>query len=170
MPTVDATPGSITANSYVTVAEANSYFDGSYGRPLWTAASEDEKASLVISASRYLDQMMTWIGTPTNPEQSMWWPCDNAVIGNMTLSKISIPVKIKIAVFELAYFMLESGAALSFTDQTIDSVKVGTIRVEFTKNSTDAGLPTFVEAMLGGFGSPVLYGSNAARSIDLVRA
>lgn len=160
---VIAEVGSPTANSYVTVAEADAYFGDAFGRTLWTPLDADTKASLVITASRTLDQYIAWYGEKTSPDQAMEWP--------RTCTKIPsdvIPTSVKYAVYELAYYMFENNG-LSFSNQTVDSVKVGPIAVDFTAMSTDAGIPSFIENLLSGLGSPIIVGGNQVRMATLVR-
>ncbi len=163
MPTVIATPGATDANSYTTVAEADAYFGDSFGRGLWTTASASDKEALVITASRTLDQYILWIGQKATVDQAMEWPRK----GTPYASDV-IPSKVKYATFELAYFTLENGG-LSFAQQTVDSVKVGPVSVDFSKNSTDAGIPSFIESLIGDLGSPIIVGGSTVRMAKLER-
>lgn len=163
MPTVIATPGAPDANSYVTVDEANAYFGDAFGRGLWAAATTADREALVITASRYLDQYVNWYGVPTDPDQSMGWPRSGTSYPND-----QIPSKLKYATFELAYYILEGGG-LAFAQQTVDSVKVGPISVDFSKNSTDAGIPSFIESLISDLGTPIIVGGNTVRMAKLER-
>lgn len=44
----------VGVNSWVTVAEADSYFEAKYGAAGWTAFTADEKKQLLISAFRWI--------------------------------------------------------------------------------------------------------------------
>lgn len=169
MSTVIADVGAANANSYVTVAEADSYFGDSFGKGQWTSATPDQKAALVITASRTLDQYILWVGQKTTDSQSMEWPRFGAYdrFGKLYANDV-IPTVVKYATFELAYYMLENGG-LSFAEQTIDSVKVGSIEVDFTERSTDSGIPKFIENMIGNLGSPIIVGNNAVQNVRLER-
>lgn len=169
MPTVIADVGAANANSYVTVAEADSYFGDSFGKGQWTSATSDQKAALAITASRTLDQYILWVGQKTTDSQSMEWPRFGAYdrFGKLYANDV-IPTVVKYATFELAYYMLENGG-LSFAEQTIDSVKVGSIEVDFTERSTDSGIPKFIENMIGNLGSPIIVGNNAVQNVRLER-
>lgn len=169
MPTVDAGVGASTANSYVTVAEADAYFDSAYCRSLWLSAEVDVKERLVISASRYLDQFIEWVGFRNDPIQSMAWPRKMADIHGYLFPHNEIPRTVKEAVFELAYHMLSSGAPISFEAQVVDRVKVGPIDVEFTNGAIDDGLPSFIEDLIGAFGSPMKKSKNTIQTVALYR-
>lgn len=170
MATVIATVGAIDANSYVTLAEADAYFENSFGRSLWGPALQGDREVCIITASRYLDQFMTWAGQKASADQGMEWPRTGTYdkTGRAYPSDI-IPGPVKFATFELAYFILDNGG-LSFTSQTIDRVKVGSVDVEFSENSVDEGIPSFVEALISHIGRSDLVDHSAARSVNLVRA
>lgn len=163
MPTVIADVGAANANSYVTVAEADTYFGDSFGKDLWAPADTATKESLVITASRTLDLYIAWVGEQATDTQSMEWPRSGT-----SYEEDEIPSRVKYAVYELAYYMLENNG-ISFGGQTVDSVKVGPIAVDFTARSTDAGIPSFIESMLGGLGTPIIFDGSQVRMAQLVR-
>jgi hypothetical protein len=90
MPTLIATIGSASANSYLTHAEANAYFDERLPlNPPWVASGQE---ALVIMATRTLDALAQpfktlvpgspayyrvrrqWTGSPATPTQRLAWP------------------------------------------------------------------------------------------------
>lgn len=158
---LNADLGSDLANSYVTVAEADSYFSSAFKKDSWANADPVDKSALLITASRTLDQFMEWEGSKASETQSMEWPRNGAGFSG-------IPKRIKDATFELAYYILGNNG-LSFMNQTIDSVKVGPISLGFTPSSVDAGIPEFIEKMLQSIGSPILTGGKAPVMAKLVR-
>ena len=56
MPSLDATVGGASSNSYVSVATADTYFDERVGASAWTAETTDEKERALIQGTRRLDQ------------------------------------------------------------------------------------------------------------------
>lgn len=163
MATVIADVGAPNANSYVTVAEADAYFDDTFGKPLWEPLDADTKSLLVITASRTLDQYIKWIGWKTDPDQGMEWPRSGT-----DFDVDVIPTKVKYATYELAYYLVENNG-ISFASQSVDSVKVGPVAVDFTEYATDAGIPSFIENLLAELGSPILVGDRTVRMARLVR-
>lgn len=67
-----ATPGAVNANSYNTLAEIESYFDGRVGADAWyeLSAQQDEAA---IQSTRMLDQY-DYVGSPVSEMQALKWP------------------------------------------------------------------------------------------------
>lgn len=64
------------ANSYVSVAYADSYFEN-LGQTLWTETASDEaKESALIKGAQYLQQKyrLLWKGSRVNAFQSLDWP------------------------------------------------------------------------------------------------
>lgn len=164
---IDSTVAGDSANSYVSLAEADAYFAESFGRTAW--ASSGDKESLLVSASKYLDMFLTWDGVKATDEQSMEWPRKFAYDKTRReYSSSIIPMPVKFATYELAYYMLVNGD-LSFEEQTIDRVKVGTVDVSFTEMSTDSGIPKFVEAIVSHISSTVLPSGRSIRSVPLER-
>lgn len=170
MATVIATVGAADANSYVTLAEADAYFADSFGRSAWGIAAQGDREVCIITASRYLDQYMTWMGEKASSIQAMEWPRMGTYdkTGRSYPNDI-IPGPVRFATFELAYYILDNGG-LSFASQSIDRVKVGSVDVEFSENYVDEGIPSFVEALVQHIGRTDLVDHSAARSVNLVRA
>src|SRR5690606_12862157 len=79
-----------------------------------------------------------------------------------------VPMPVKFATYELAYHMLSNGD-LSFEEQSLDRVKVGSVDVMFTERSVDAGIPKFIEALVAHIGRTNLSSANSVRSVPLVR-
>lgn len=55
MPTLDATKGGANANSYATAVEADTWLDAMYGAEEWADIVDDDKARLLIMATRMID-------------------------------------------------------------------------------------------------------------------
>lgn len=73
MATVIATAGASDANSFVTVADCTTYLDGRLNTSAWTAASADDKARAVISATRLLNGLR-YLGSTVSETQALQWP------------------------------------------------------------------------------------------------
>ena len=56
--TINATLKSETANSYVTLTEANSYFETVPDSSTWTNKTDDQKNRALISATRWIDSFV----------------------------------------------------------------------------------------------------------------
>lgn len=109
--TVTATPGSASANSYITVATGDDLANVYLGTLSWSSASTDNKGRALIMATRYLDEL-EWIGTRATTTQALAWPRNDAECGDWSYSNSVIPQPIKQACFDLAEALLGSPALL----------------------------------------------------------
>jgi hypothetical protein len=99
---LNATLGASDANSYVTLEEADAYFEDRMYSSSWDAFSD--QASLLISSSRMLDWHIKWKGAKSTSAQSMQWPRTGAVRPDGTeIGSDELPPEVKIAVFEQAF-------------------------------------------------------------------
>lgn len=68
------TVGAADAESYITVAEADTYF-AAHGSPeKWTSATESEKEGALRYAAIYLEQHWVYKSRPYNNTQALWFP------------------------------------------------------------------------------------------------
>ena len=74
--TITATVGSATANSYVTLAEANSFVEGltqSDDVVAWGTSTDDEKNRALFSSTRRIDREK-FLGAKVSDTQARQWP------------------------------------------------------------------------------------------------
>jgi hypothetical protein len=140
-PTLIATPGSLTANSYCTVAEGDTYHDGHLYSDTWTGMSTDEKTVALIMATRVLDYKVEWAHYPTNPhdEQILQWPRSGIVDldGFSTVDDATIPQRLKEITSEYARQLKDSDrtADNDIKTQGITSISAGPISLGFDQAS-----------------------------------
>jgi hypothetical protein len=74
MPTaILATVGDAAANSYITVAEGDTYAADVLPTPAWTTATSDNKIRALLAATARLDEL-EWIGAMAATTQALSWP------------------------------------------------------------------------------------------------
>jgi hypothetical protein len=110
--TVTATVGSASANSYLTVAQADDFANLYLGTLNWSSAATDNKGRALIMATRYLDELK-WIGDKASTTQALLWPRTDAECGDWSFTSSEIPQPIKQATFDLAEYLLGDGNVLS---------------------------------------------------------
>lgn len=155
MPTINATVGGPTSNSYETLAEANTYFDERLPLPTPWVASGDSSVRALIMATRVLDSMAVphrtlqrdggcncnfyitarqWTGTVASPTQRLAWPRVGMYDrnGNLIPSNV-IPQELKDAESELAGQLLIQDTTLdnSVIVQGLRSVSAGSVSLSF---------------------------------------
>lgn len=132
----DSTCGSATANSFVSVTDADYYFEGSayYGSWPTTSFGADltTKQKALVSATRLLNSL-EWDGLRTTYTQSLQWPRVNLIDrdGNGVATDI-IPQDIKDATCELASSLLGANPDDLVDDglRQFKRVKIGTLEIE----------------------------------------
>ena len=156
MPSLVETVGGASANSYVTVAEADTYFDERHEATAWTDTSDpDVKVRALITATRRID-LEHFEGRKTAETQALEWPRCGATDDNFEVSSDIIPVRVKHATFEMALALLD--ALTGDEDLLEDSglrffrrVKLGPIEVEPRDGVMAAPLPDIVRRLLRPF-------------------
>ena len=131
--TIDATAGGASANSYITLADAETYFESRYGSDNWDSQTDAVKNALLVNATRLLDQSFDWQGDVASSTQALRWPRDDAydADGDEIDSDI-VPDPIKNATCEMALYVVTNSG--STVDNSIKSAKVGSIEVEYRDN------------------------------------
>ena len=139
--TIDATLKGTAANSYVTLAEANAYFETVPHDEHWTG-SDDAKNLVLITATRYLDNF-EYYGTRCSTTQALKWPRKDYKVDGVKIDETYIPQPIKNATFELAHSLLYKGEALvgtTGTQGTYEQVELGDLKVKFKDSSQTPGV------------------------------
>ena len=165
--TITATLSSATANSYVTLAEANDYFDTSPDSSTWTNKTDDQKKRSLISATRWIDTFVFY-GDRCDDGQALKFPRNNYQVDGVELACTKIPNNIKYAQYELARALANDTDAITGTtgkEGNISEAKLGDLAVKFSTSSQGTGsinnildvypwLQSYLGAyMLGGAGS-----------------
>ena len=151
---VTATVGSASANSYLTVAQADDFANLYLGTLNWASASTDNKGRALIMATRYLDEL-SYVGTRASTTQALLWPRTDAACGDWSYTSSEIPQPIKQATFDLAEALLASPSLLGGTgpgnaelipgipNASLRRASVDVISVEFK----DGAVPTSRNAL-----------------------
>ena len=165
--TINATLKSETANSYVTLAEANSYFETVPDSSTWTNKTDDQKNRALISATRWIDSFIFY-GDRCDEDQALKFPRTNYQVDRVELDCSSIPNNIKYAQYELARALANDTDAITGTtgkEGNISEAKLGDLEVKFNTATQGTGsvnnimdvypwLQSYLGAyMLGGAGS-----------------
>lgn len=124
---IDATAGSASANSFITLAAATTYLEGRLNSSAWTSATTDETNRALVEATRELT-LLPWQSTRTDDTQALAWPRFGVVDPDASSSgfyfdSTEIPQRVKDATCELALEFIKAGttdlAALPASDGVI---------------------------------------------------
>ena len=172
--TINATLQSETANSFVTLAEANTYFETVPSSTQWDNKSDDNKNRALISATRWIDTL-NFYGDRCDTSQALNWPRNNYHVDRVELDCTVIPNEIKYATYELARALANDTS--SITGSTGDtglykSVKLGEMEVEYSTSSQATGTVNnvfdvypWLQSYLGAY----CLGGSGSYSVRVVR-
>jgi hypothetical protein len=140
--TIDATLGGASANSYVTLADANTYFQTVPDSATWDNKTDDQKNRAIISATRWID-VLSFYGDRCSETQALKWPREDYKVDGIELACTLIPVGIKVATYELARALANDTDAITGTTGTTglyDQVELGELKVKYKDSSMTPGV------------------------------
>ena len=158
---INSTPSAVDANSYISVAYADSYFATKFGATAWSDFTTAEKEQLCVSATEALN-VLKFGGVKSVNAQSLEWP--RAYLEDSSGQMISpqaIPANVQKATCEMAYWIwTEEDRMMSDTDLLqLESMKVGPLDLKVGKKPMT--IPTKVEQLLHATGPGVYLGSSS---------
>jgi hypothetical protein len=136
---ITATAGSASANSFVTLVEANAYAEARLNASLWDAATDDSKNRSLVEATREISNL-SFIGVRTDDTQVLSWPRELAVDPDDPnadyFDSTELPTRVKNATCELAFQFIKAGttdvAAMDATEGVIRK-KVDVLETEYAE-------------------------------------
>jgi hypothetical protein len=158
MSVLDATVSGASANSYVTVAVAQAYFDNRLNIQAWDAADEDAQENALQMACREID-LLTFTGYVTSYSQALQWPRVGVADRNgQPILSTTIPTLVQNAQCERALEILQAGDTAGGDLSAFAQVTLGSMSV--TPKSSQPAISKTVKSMLApflaaGFGIPV---------------
>jgi hypothetical protein len=163
MPSEPVTTPVETANSYATLAEANTYLDDSVRAGSWEFLDDDSKARALLTATRMLDRR-DWDGEKTDSDQTLAFPRT----GLEDYVDTQFPGPIIEACIELAYELTQdSGVETTSRGKNTKRLKAGEAEIEYFRPGgvrglgSDTRFPEIVEEII----KPLLGGGSAAGEV-----
>jgi hypothetical protein len=122
----------LNTNSYVEIADADTYFETRIDSANWFDAEDEIKEQALVTATYMVDDN-TWIGSAVSSSQALAWPRKNAIYHDnrmgttITVADSEIPLKVKVAVYEQALHLVNNEDVLMGQSQTFESISIGSI-------------------------------------------
>ncbi|MDD4390186.1 MAG: hypothetical protein PHW03_05220 [Eubacteriales bacterium] len=158
--------GLSTAESYISVADASTYFTNR-GVTAWAAIATDAlREAALRKATEYMTSIYRdrWQGVRTTPTvQALCWPRSEVVVERVYIENDVVPEIIKRACAELA-LKASAGDLLADLEQGVISETVGPISVTYDRFSPQRKRYPAIDAML----APYLKAGGGC-SVGLVR-
>lgn len=138
------------ANSYVSVAEADSYLAYSAQRVAWAALATPDKEAALVQAARALNTAVIWKGTPVELTQALAWPRNGVYVGSELLPSDTIPGQVKTSQMELAALMMQGDRTADPDSAGIASMSLGkgALAVTFDKSTAPTILGPVIPSLL----------------------
>lgn len=138
---------------YADVDMADVYFSGAYHGASWRdLEDEDEKARLLVTATRTLDRQR-WKGDKTDAEQELQWPRSNTSVDGV--EDDTVPDDIINASLELALSILDGSDVQTeqTTTQRVQSMSAGSVSITNFRSVDDQKLrfPLPVQELVGKY-------------------
>lgn len=153
------------ANSFVTVADADSYFATHRSASVWSAKTTTEKQIALMEATAYIENAYrgSWIGTIASTEQGLAWPRTNAYDADHR-ELTGVPQQLVAAACEMALVTFDGGLNTTLDGDTrVKRRKVGPIETEFDTDAPRGRSYSFLPRMLSGLTSRQAGGISLAR-------
>ena len=162
-----ATAGAANANSYCDLAFADSFFSSRLGSEKWLQAQTLFREASLVTAAIVLDSDFSWIGVVASDTQSMRWPRKYVEdVDGREVTDTTIPLPIKQAQCELALQILKDGEYTGVISD-LDTVRVGSIRVDFDQLAAKYAVPRTVLSLLSHWGT--YEGAAGGRSVKVAK-
>lgn len=157
---INSTPGSSTANCYMTLAEADEYLEAHLSASIWADLDDERRAAALISATRELDALI-WTGRRVTKEQTLSWP-RLYIYDHDSFQVTGVPAKIKAATAELAIWNLseEDRLAGNFELDTMESVTIGPLTYKI-KAGMKGGIPSHIIDIIKSIGPTIMNDSDS---------
>ena len=139
--TINATLSSASANSYVTLAEADAYFETVPDATTWDNKLDDARNRALIAATRWIDSFVFY-GDRCDHGQALKFPRNNYQVDDVELACSAIPNNIKYAQYELARALANDTDAMTGnvgTNGNIAEAKLGDLQVKYNLASQGTG-------------------------------
>lgn len=118
-------------DSYVTLSEANAYFDNRMYADEWIGASDPEKEKALKMAARTMARF-NWAGSITSDDQILSWPRQNMIDAEgRVIASNAIPQVIKDAQCEVALGMLRDDLTADDGNKSVRRLKAGSVEIEY---------------------------------------
>jgi hypothetical protein len=148
-PILVATLAGASSNSYITVADATTYFDNRLDASDWTAATADNKAAALITATSWLDTV-EFYGDRSATTQALKWPRTDVTCDGVEATASFIPREIKDATCEAALALLRNPTMLRgivTAPGSYDEVELGELRVKYRGQGEVESLQSITDAL-----------------------
>ena len=160
--------GLATANSYLSLAAAETYFEAHLYAAAWGAATDANKNKALAQATRLLDANSVWKGYKLTSTQLLQWPRKDVEHDNFCLATNVVPVEVRNATAELAGLFISEDLTAEVDQNALAGISLGkgALEIDFKDNRSKRQIPIHINDLLRGLGRVSAGGSG----INIVKA
>jgi hypothetical protein len=169
--------GRADANAYADATDCDAYHAGHLYATAWTGASDDQKSTALVMASRLIDAEFQFNGTRTTANQALQWPramCpepDNVHVPISVLLPIpydyvqydTVPKSVIQATCEMARELLIADRTTAPVGEGLSYQNIGGNQTGYDKTDKRPVLSQLAQVMLAKYGSQISAKSGAVR-------
>lgn len=138
----------VDTNSYISLADANTYFEDRLNSATWDEATDTDKSKALIQATQIIDQK-DFLGYKSVRTQSLKFPRTGLVDDGIDVDGSTIPKRVKDAVCELAIWCLSEDYTEPNDMEAYQSIKIAVIEVQTRQGNKS--MPPMVTRLLSPF-------------------
>lgn len=160
---LDSTSGGASAESYLSVADADTYWSNR-ADATWAAADTADKEAALRKATQYLDATYIWPGVIAATSQALGWP--RLYVTDHEEREINgIPTLIEQAAAELAKLALSAPLLAVESRSDIEHIRADTVEVTFKAGGRAQKTYALVDRLL----APISLRKRGGGTVRLVR-
>ena len=154
--TIIATPGASNANSYITLADAETYYETRLHKTSWSDETDANKNIALVWATRLLDEYVLWYGFKVSSTQALMWPRSSIFdTEGDPVSSATIPSFIANATAEYAMFLLDSDITIEPGTKGYRRIALSGLDMHIDKRDRKSVVPQSVYSMIKYYGDLV---------------
>ncbi len=159
--------GLSNADSYVSVAQADSYVSDTFFSGEWVTNDTTTKEKLLKNATRLIDSFFDFNGEKSVATSSLRWPRTGVYDKDgIEISSALVPKGIIFATIEMAIALQANNFVGENESRGVSSVKVDAIEIQFERSEKTLKIPSSVTHYIRGLG----YASVGSRVGNLILA
>lgn len=153
------------ANSYVTVAYADDYFEIDFNfKDTWASLPISDQEYYLAWSTRILDQKVKWAGYRTNSTSALRWPrtgvydADCEIIATTTM-----PRQLKEATCEFAKWLYSNDPTTGKDEENLKRIAVDVVEIEYQDDTSQSSYASIVNQILKPLGHMTVGGYGFGR-------
>jgi hypothetical protein len=158
------------ANSYVSVADANTFNTNRPFATSWLAVGLEDKNRAITMATRLLDEHINWYGQAVKTRDTSVSSADRQALmfprnglsdaDGYAIDHKSVPTWLKEATSEFARYLAVEDRTLDFGTAGFSEIKLGSLNLKVDADDRVAVIPRGVAHMVGQYGR-MRYGASS---------